>query len=173
MAQILTLDQARAALGWAEGANANRNQELLDIDIPSATEAVESICGRMEDRRDTWSSDDPSPLTTPWPVATIKSVTVGSTAITGYTFVAGVLTITDPAYTAGAQVTVVAGGLPTPASVTQAAGIILAHLWNARRQGRAGGSAVRGEVADAPTGFAIPRRAEQLLEPYRTVWGFA
>ena len=89
------------------------------------------------------------------------------------TNVAGVLTITDPAYTAGAQVTVVAGGLPTPASVTQAAGIILAHLWNARRQGRAGGSAVRGEVADAPTGFAIPRRAEQLLEPYRTVWGFA
>lgn len=170
---ILTLDQARAALGWVEGANADRNQELLDIDIPSATEAVESICGRMEDRRDTWSSDDPSPLATPWPVATIKSVTVGSTAITGYTFVAGVLTITDPAYTAGAQVTVVAGGLPTPASVTQAAGIILAHLWNARRQGRAGGSAVRGEVPDAPTGFAIPRRAEQLLEPYRTVWGFA
>jgi hypothetical protein len=103
--------------GWVEGANADRNQELLDIDIPSATEVVESICGRMEDRRDTWSSDDPSPLTTPWPVATIKSVTVGSTAITGYTFVAGVLTITDAPTVKAFPVCVVRVFEPVPMAV--------------------------------------------------------
>ncbi len=171
---ILTLDQARDALGWAADRNPERDAELLSLYIPGVTETVVGICGRMEDRRDSWSSDDPSPLTTPWPTATIKSVTVGSTAITGFTFAAGVLTITDPAYTSGDMTTVVAGGLPTPASVIEAAGIILAHRWNASKQGRAGGSAVRGEAAEStPIGYAMPRRAEQLLEPYRTVWGFA
>lgn len=174
MADILTLAQARAALNWSDGANVNREAELVARYIPLATEAVEDICGRMADRVELWETDGPSPITTPWPTGTIKSVTVGATGLTGFSFVAGVLTITDPAYTAGATIAVRATNLPTPAKVTEAAGIILAHLWNADKQGRAGGSEVRGEAADpTPRGFAIPRRAAQLLEAYAIPTSFA
>lgn len=172
MADILTPAQARAALNWAEGQHIDRDSELQGVYIPTVTEVIEAWCGRMADRRETWRSDDPSPLATPWPSVTIKSVSVNSSPITGYTYMGGVLTITDPAYSSGDVVTVVAAGLPTPATVIRAAGIILAHMWNADKQGRAGGSEVRGEAADpTPRGFAIPRRAEQLLEPYRIIGG--
>lgn len=62
---------------------------------------------------------------------------------------------------------------PTPGPVVHAAGIILAHLWNADKQGRADASAVRGEDAGHPVGFAIPRRAEVLLAPYANPTSFA
>lgn len=173
MADILTLAQARAALNWAEGQNINRDGELEDVYIPTVTETIEAWCGRMADRRETWRSDDPSPLTTPWMGATIKSVSVNSSPITGYSYVSGVLTITDPAYSSGDVVTVVAAGLPIPATIIRAGGIILAHLWNADKQGRADASAVRGEDAGHPVGFAIPRRAEVLLAPYANPTSFA
>lgn len=172
MVDILTLAQARAALNWAEGQYIDRDGELEDTYIPTVTETIEAWCGRMADRRETWRSDDPSPLTTPWVDATIKSVSVNSSPITGYSYASGVLTIADPAYRSGDVVTVVATGLPIPATIIRAAGIVLAHLWNADKQGRAGGSEVRGEASDpTPRGFAIPRRAEQLLEPYRIIGG--
>ena len=174
MADILTLDQARSALGWPEGANPNREPELIARYIPLATETVEDVRGRMADRVETWVTDSPSPITTPWPTGTIKSVTMGAAKLTAYSMAAGVLTITDPAYTPGARIAITASGLPVPAKVTEAAGIILAHLWNAAKQGRAGGSEVRGEASDpTPRGFAIPRRAEQLLESYAIPTSFA
>lgn len=172
MAPILTLAQARDALNWGDGRYPERDAQLLAEDIPNVTQIITDWCGRMEDRREKWMTDDTSPIETPWPVATIKSVTVRGIRITGCVFAAGILTIADPSYRAGDEVTVIAGGLPVPAPVIEAAGIILAHLWNAKRQGRAGGSEMRGEAADpTPRGFAMPRRAEQLLEPYRIIGG--
>ncbi len=174
MADILTLAQARAALNWPAGANANRDAELAARYIPLATEVVEDICGRMADRVESWETDAASPITTPWSTGTIKSVKLGATKLTGYSAAGGILTITDPAYSTGAKIVVTATDLPVPAKVAEAAGIVLAHLWNAAKQGRSGGSEVRGEASDpTPRGFAIPRRAEQLLEAYAIPTAFA
>lgn len=175
MADILTLAQARAALNWPASQYHDRDAELAALYLPAATAVVESVCGRMVDRRESWRTDAPSPITTPWPTATIRRVSLGQRDITGWSFASGVLTITDPAYTAGDEVTVTATGLPTPAPVLIAAGIILAQMWNADHQGRPqGGSVIRGEATETvPVGFAVPRRAEALMAPYAVPGGFA
>ena len=165
---ILTLDQARSALGWREGQNLDRNEELVGLYIPATTNVVEEWCGRMEDRSEWWVTAKSSPITTPWVAATIQSVSIRASLwrLTGWEFSAGVLTITDAGYVSGMEMIVVATDLPTPAAVTLAAQIILAQLWNADKQGRASGSA-RGEPTESvPVGFAVPRRAEALLRPY-------
>ena len=173
MADILTLAQARAGLNWDPAKNLDRNAELAEDYIPTVTEHIEAWCGRMEDRTEVWRTDSPSPITTPWPSATIKAVRVGDVALTDWSFAAGVLTITDPSYTSGDQVKITAGGLPVPKSVIEAAKIILAHLWNSSAQGRGTGSGVRSEQEAIPATFVMPRRAEALLNPYRHFGGFA
>lgn len=173
MADILTLAQARTALGWKEGQNLDRDADLEDIYIPTVTSVIESFCGRMADRTETWWTTTASPLTTPWTAGTISSVVVvdGATLATwGYT--GGVLTISDPAYRTGDRVKVTVSGLPTPPAVVKAGQIILAHLWNADNQGRSP-SSVRGENEAIPVGFVMPRRAEALLNPYWHFGGFA
>lgn len=171
MADILTLAQARAALGWAEGKNPDRNAELEAVYIPATTETVEAWCGRMDDRTETWVTDAASPITTPWPAATIKAVYAGDVKLSTYSFAAGVLTVPDPSYAVGDRVKVVAGGLPVPRAVVLAAQIILAQIWNAAHQGQASGS-VRGEPDSIPSTFVMPRRAEALLNPYWHFGGF-
>ena len=175
MADILTLDQARAGLGWKPHDRAERNTELVAEYIPAVTETVEAWCGRMADRREAWRTDDPSPITLPWPAeAVVRYVEVREERLTDWSVVAGVLTITDHRYTAGDVVKVTASGLPTPAAVIKAAQIILAQLWNADHQGRpVNGTAVRPEGGSVPVGVAIPARAEMLLNPYWHFGGFA
>jgi hypothetical protein len=175
MAEILTLDQARAGLGWKPHDRAERNTELAAEYIPAVTETVEARCGRMADRREVWRTDDPSPITLPWPAeAVVRYVEVNEERLTDWSVVAGVLTITDHRYTAGDVVKVTASGLPTPAAVIKAAQIILAQLWNADHQGRpVNGTAVRPEGGSVPVGVAIPARAEMLLNPYWHFGGFA
>jgi len=172
VADILTLAQARAALNWKADQNLDRDTELTDLYIPTVTETVTAWCGRMEDRTETWWTDSATPITTPWTSATIKAVWVGDVKLTVWDYTAGVLTVADPSYTVGDKVKVVAGSLPVPAAVVKAAQIILAHLWNADVQGRSA-SSVRGENEAIPAGFAMPRRAEALLNPYWHFGGFA
>ena len=60
-----------------------------------------------------------------------------------------------------------------PADVKEACLHIIKHLWSIRR-GAQGGA--RGDVdaqAQIQQGFAIPRRALELLAPYERVGGFA
>ena len=174
MSEILTLDQARAGLGWKPGQNVERNTDLVESYIPTVTETIEAWCGRMVDRRETWRTDDVPPLTLPWPTGTVRRVEVGEVRLSDWSVVDGVLTITDHRYAAGDTVRVTAGGLPVPAAVVKAAQIILAQLWNADHQGRpANGSAVRPEGGSVPVGVAIPSRAETLLNPYWHFGGFA
>lgn len=73
------------------------------------------------------------------------------------------------------MVTALCGELPDPVppQMVMAGGIILAHLWNANKQGRSTASTVRGEDVAYPVGFAIPRRAEVLLAPYAIPTNFA
>ena len=161
MAEILTLDRARSALNWQPGQNPDREAELVADYIPTVNDYIEQWCGRMEDRTEWWFTTGPSPITTPWPVGTVKSVSASGCPLTGWTFAAPVLTVTD-AYSG--ELLVIATDLPTPAPVILAAKIILAQLWNADKQGRASGSQTRTEPTSS--GYAIPNRAATLLEPY-------
>ena len=175
MAEILTLAQARSALGWKDGQNPDRDDELSAVYIPATTQVMESLVlrRRWADYTETWTTSAASPITTPWTTATL-AVKTGTTTLTGWTFVAGVLTITDPAYTAGAELTITAAALPVAAPVILSARIVLAQLWNADKQGLASGSVVRSEPgASTPVGFAIPARAKQLAAPYADLGGFA
>lgn len=173
MADLLTLAQARSALGWQNGAHANDEAELMALYVPAVTEAIESplVCGRMVDRRECWRTDNPSPITTPWSAAgaTIKSVQINGRTTTGYTFVAPTLTITDSGYTAGDVVTVWASGLPTPATVTMLARRVLSRVWNADKQG-----ASEGRPGGTPAAV-VELTAEDLLMagPYLLRGGFA
>lgn len=175
MADILDIDQARAALGWAAERNRDRDAELLALYIPAVTQIVETaLRRRWIDYTETWSTSGASPITTPWPSAVVASVKGGSVTLTGWSFVAGVLTISDTKYIAGSLVTIVAGSLPVASPVILAAGIILAQLWNADHQGRAAGTTLRQEPTESvPIGYAVPRRAEALLAPYSLVTCFA
>lgn len=65
-------------------------------------------------------------------------------------------------------VTYIAGRKPIPANISQAAKIILKHLWETQRG--AAGTPFQGEdedTVDTGWGFAIPNRAIQLLKPSR------
>lgn len=187
MADLLTLEEARVALRWGPTQRPGDDAELQGTYIPAVTETIEAWCGRMEDRTETWVTDGASPITTPWPdTAVIKSVSLaqsttpapwsGYELLSGYatleagtwSVAAGVLTVTDPSYTAGAKVKIVAGNLPVPRSVVEAAKIILVQLWSADHQS----ASASADMAETPVGFAIPRRAEQLLNPYWHVGGF-
>ena len=169
MADILTLAQARSALGWKAASHTSDEAELTALYIPAVTQAIENVCGRMADRRESWRTDDVAPLTTPWAAATIKAVTVGSYKLAGWTFTAPTLTITDSYYTAGDEVTVVAGGLPTPATILLVARRVLASTWNADHQGTGG---ARPDGSASVTVALSPRDFDE-LEPYRIVGGFA
>lgn len=63
------------------------------------------------------------------------------------------------------------------ASCSLATKIIAQHLWGTQRGTGGGRQEMRGQSPDTtgatPAGFAIPRRAAQLLEPYLTANGFA
>lgn len=72
-------------------------------------------------------------------------------------------------------VTYTAGRTVIPASITKAALIILQHLWQTQRNTFRGGlPGVSGDTEIMPgLGYAIPNRAMQLMEPYRTMTGVA
>lgn len=64
-----------------------------------------------------------------------------------------------------------AGRIIIPASITQAAYVTIEHLWQSQLGGsasvRLGGAATTEEFAPAPTAFALPRKAMELLAPHR------
>ena len=78
MADILTLAEARAALRWKPNQLQNEDPELIATYIPAVTETITAWCGRMEDRTETWVTDDASPITTP---PNIKSPSRGPRAL--------------------------------------------------------------------------------------------
>lgn len=146
MTDLLTLAEARTALGWKPGTMTENDADLSALYIPAVTRAIEKRCGRMADRRESWRTDDPSPLTTPWSAATVKSVAINGETTTGYTFSAPTLTITDADYVSGDEVTVIVGGLPTPSEVYLVARRVLRRTWNADHP-QTGGNNARQQPA--------------------------
>lgn len=172
MADMLTLAQARSALGWKAGTLTENDADLTALYIPAVTRAIEKKCGRMVDRRESWSTDDASPLTTPWSSATIKSVSINGRVTTGYTFVAPTLTITDSGYVAGDEVVVIAGGLPTPTELVLVARRVLRRTWNADHT-QEGGSGARGQQGTPPARVVLTADDMSDMVDYRWIGGFA
>ncbi len=175
MADILDIDQARDALGWKDQQNRDRDTELTTYYLPAVTEAIENECGRMVDRRDTWRTDNPSPITTPWDgTADVRMVRINGTLATSsdWSFTDGVLTITAGWYTAGDEVTVTAADVPTPATATMVARRVLRRAYNADHQG----NGTQGNRPNQPQPKIVLSEDDRLaLWPYskRAVEGFA
>lgn len=191
MADILDLAAARAALRLASSDTSN-DADLTATYVPAVTAIVEDFIGPQMARTGlTWTVDGgrtsillPSGCTAVTAVQESSTVLVANVDYTvnlrsgvvtrgstqqPYIFLPGqqniVITYNAGAYAAPANV---------PANVKLAARIILAHLWQADQQGyRPTFGAPDDDVVTSPSGFAIPRRAYELLRPSITVPGFA
>lgn len=180
MADILDLADARDALGWKPGTLTENDADLTALYIPAVTEAITNECGRMEDRRDVWRTDNPSPITTPWSgTETVRSVRINGTLAesTDWSYASHVLTITAGWYTAGDEVTITAAGVDTPALVKVIARRILRRVWNADHP-QTGGNSQRqqntGASAASPR-IVLSDDEQRALWPYsqRRIGGFA
>lgn len=75
----------------------------------------------------------------------------------------------------GVRVTYTAGRAQVPESIRKAIIIVLDHLWTTQRGWQSGAPGLRGQLpaaeggAPIPAGYALPNRAEQLIEPWRRV----
>lgn len=188
---LLTLDEARSAVRLPSGVDAH-DSDLIDQYVPAVTTIVEDITGPVVARTVTHTAAGGSgAVLLGHPPVSVTSVAVdGGALVEGSGFVAdlaaGIVyagSSSSRATFAGGVgsvvVTYVAGGAAdtasVPAAVKLGAGIILAHLWQASRQGfRPDFGTPDDSTETTPSGFAVPRRAYALLEPYApTAAGFA
>jgi hypothetical protein len=174
---IFSLAEARAQLKTSAG-NTIGDEELR-LYLGSVTAIVEDIVGPQTLVTRTYTTNGGGPtILLHHPPVTIVSVTENGMALTqgsdyvvdyaagiiyrgtlrgGYIFMPGNDNVVI-VYTTGTTT--------SPLNVRKAAGIILAHLWQADQQGyRPQFGAPDDDVTTTPTGFAIPRRAAELLAP--------
>jgi hypothetical protein len=187
---VLTIDDARAAIR-APSADTTMNDDLTTTYIPAVDTIVESLSGPQIPVTGRTLTVDGGGTAILLPVAgpnvVITSVSEGGTNLnlgTDYTVnsLAGIVsrgTVYRPyIFLPGYQnivITYNAGPATPPANVKLAARIILAHLWQSDQQGARAdfGSSVDDDVLMTPAGFAIPRRAIELLRPTPAMPGFA
>lgn len=191
MADILALTDARAALRLP-AADTSNDTDLTATYIPAVTIIVEDMTGPIMARTGlTWTRDGGrTSILLPSGVTAVTSVVESGTTLVAnvdYTvnLVAGVVTrgsMQQPyIFLPGQQNIVVTYSVGSAASSTQvaanvklAARIILAHLWQADQQGpRPAFGTNEVEVTQTPSGFAIPRRAYELLRATPNAPGFA
>lgn len=191
MADILALADARSALRLPAGDTTN-DADLTATYIPAVTTIVEDVSGPIMARTGlTWARDGGKPyVLLPSAATAVTQVTETGTVLVAsvdYTvnLAAGVITrgsVQQPyIFLPGQQNIVVTYNVGTAATsadvaanVKLAARIILAHLWQADQQGaRPEFGSNEVDVVSTPSGFAIPRRAYELLRPTPNVPGFA
>jgi uncharacterized phiE125 gp8 family phage protein len=162
----------------------SNDAELQDI-LDAAIELVENIVGPLEPGTVTEVHRATSAVSTlvlrrvPVSALTAVSARYGSTVLTPLTLAdyeldaaTGIVRLVNGGYFAGDYVVQYTAGFGTvPASVRLATLIIAAHLWETQR-GAAGSplaqqQAEYDQAAPLGLGFAIPARAQSLLEPYR------
>lgn len=187
MVDILTLSDARAALRLAATDTTN-DADLQATYIPAVTPMVEDLAGPIVQRTGvvrTFDGGKPS-IALPSAVTAVTAVTEsGVTLTSGTDYVAdlasGVLfrgsATTPGSWADGVQnvtVTYDAGTGVVPPNVLLAARIILRQLWQADQQGaRPQFGSPETDTVTTPSGFAIPKRAFELLQPTQDVPGFA
>ena len=180
MTDILTLAQARSALGWPDGAHTEHDTELSTIWIPLVTEVFESsrVVGRLSELKDSYLTRNASPITTPWVSGTVFDVFVNGRQIDEdyWSWSAPTLTISWPLYEAGDEVIIWAYGIPQPVSITAAAMATIKSVWNGQHNGR-GTDARPNPLAEAAGNvdpdLLLPPIAWKLTARWRPVGGFA
>lgn len=191
MADILTLVDARKALRLG-AADTSNDDDLTATYVPAVTAVVEDLCGpvmRASGRVATFNGGRASVLL-PSACKSVESVTEDGVALLpdvdftvnpvagivyrGATPCAGVfaygLQNVVVTYTAGAYAT----SVDVPAHIKLAARIILRQMWQSDQQGyRPAFGAPDTDTVTTPSGFAVPKRAVELLRPNPNVPGIA
>jgi hypothetical protein len=110
------------------------------------------------------------------PAMTVTSITGAGSPLSGYTLNAATGIVGDVSYTGSATVTYTVGRTSCPAAVVMATLIIAKHLWETQT-GNTPSAMPDAEEFDTATdlgfGFAVPRRAAELLTPYLLLPGVA
>lgn len=187
MVNVLTLPEARRALRLPD-ADTAPNDDLTGTYMPAVDVIIESLSGPQIPvvGRTLTVDGGRSSILLPSAVTDVTTLTENGTLLTEETDY--VTNLTSGIVTRGNRqfqwvfwpgvlnivITYNAGPATPPANVKLAARIILAHLW----QSDVGPSADFGNPADedvlmTPAGFAIPRRAVELLRPTPAMPGFA
>jgi hypothetical protein len=176
---LLSLDDARKQLRKPTGDTVD--DEDLRLYLAAVTAIVEDVAGaQAQMTSSTVANGGQSTILLPERVTAVTSVTENGVLLTAgsdYTvdLEAGIVyrgtTIAPFAFVGGHQNVVVnwTAGAGDASNVRLAARIILRHLWKADQEGGGrpgvGGQGVPSDAAQTPSGYAIPRRAMQLLTP--------
>lgn len=177
---LITLDDARASLGWSVADTANNDD--LEKYIMAATPLIEYKTGPLIVRSRVFTFDGgTTAVLLPVRFATVTTVTESGTAVTDYVAQpsAGIIyagtTQAPRNFLPGVQnisVTVQVGSATVPPNVVLATRELVRHLWQIGRQGNR--PAYGQDAAEtAPMGFAYPRRVLELLSPNSDLAGFA
>lgn len=179
---LLTLAEARAGLRLAT-ADISRDADITATFIPAVTTVVEDLVGPVVTRSVTYTADGGrGSVLLPSPVAAITSITDNGVTLTGSDYVVdkpkgiiyrGTMVASVP-FTPGRQSVVVtydsgicANTAAVPAPIKLAARAILSALYQVEQQGyRPDFGSPDGSTTKTPSGYEIPRRAYQLLEPF-------
>lgn len=175
---LISLEQAKEALNIPPAST--RDDEELRRMLATASGMVESITGPL--RRQTFVETHQGGGSA---ISLRHPPVVSVDALTGPGFVPDAATLANTVLSPESGVLRIIGGSrfadpltvsytagrgSVPPEVQTAVAIILEHLW-ATQRGWAARPTVRGEAsgdaAPRPMGFALPSRAEQLLEPFR------
>lgn len=192
MADILTLAEARSACGPLPASDTTADADLTATYIPATTSIVESVIGPvMTATGQQWICDGGSTsYLLPSSCTAVTAVTESGTtlvALNDYTvnLSSGIVTrgsVAQPyIFLPGQQNVVItysagfaAAAVNVPANIKLGARIILRQIWLADRIGRPQMGSVDMQTVDTPVGgFAVPRRALEVLAGSRTVPGFA
>jgi hypothetical protein len=186
--EIVGLDDVKRHLNIDLG-NVSFDPELTDF-IAALPPVVEQLAGPVlpvevtEDLYSSWAAARPAAMglrtsvlvVTRPPIASVSSVLAfgGSVSIATNDFVvdkaAGLISYATGIHPGLVTVTYVSGYADVPGAINLAARIIVEHWWTSQRAKAASGRADRvdsGDLIDVPgMGFAIPRYAAELLQPF-------
>lgn len=177
MADILTLPDARKALRLP-AADTSNDADLTATYIPAVTAAVEDMVGpQTTHNAQVWTADGGTEaILLPTRATAITSVVEDGVTLTAnadyfYDAMSGAVvrgtTLGPFRFASGRQNVVITYNsvVTATANVVLAARIILANLWQSDQQGaRPNFGSNEVEVVTTPSGFAIPRRAYELLK---------
>jgi len=173
---VVGLSDAKAHLNITATTHDAELRRVLDV----ATDLCENYAGRALRRRtftETHDGGSPTLLLRWTPVISVTTVTDDGTAVTDYLLEpeSGVLWRDDDGLLTwagsrrGVTVAYVAGYASPPADVQQAVLETLRHLWTTQRGTMSGRNPLAGDEYANGTGWSLPRRVTELLEPYRMV----
>lgn len=173
---IITLEDAKASIG----VTGTQNDSDLEQYISAATPVIENIAGPVVVREVTYTvNGGEAHYLLPARFTSVVSVEVDGVATTGYDAYprAGIVSPSSGVFTLGAQnveIVVSVGYETVPANIVLATRELVRFWWQQGRQGnRPGFGNEAPSDPDVSTGYAVPRRVIELLQPDYRMPGFA